>query len=428
MNTLLQLQRGELAGTSRLDLACGLTELPPEVLDLADSLEVLNLTGNRLKALPTSLARCRHLKIVFASNNDFEELPEVLGALPALQIVGFRANRIRQVSAAAVAPALRSLVLTDNAIEALPDALGERPTLQKLMLTGNRLRTLPDALAGARSLELLRLSANPSLRLPGWLPELPRLAWLALAGHGMGWTPAEAKPLPAWPWHELRIGGLLGEGASGQIFKVGRMGHEGHWALKLFKGALSSDGLPESELQASLAAGQHPALCTPVARLREHPDGLAGLLMPLIPAGHRPLAAPPSLESLTRDVYAPGHPMNTAVVLSVARQTAQALAHLHGQGLLHGDVYAHNILCDASSGQALLSDLGAAAVLPADQPALTRRLQASDVLAYGLLLEELLAHSPGDGEDEGELAALAALCCAPVPGQRPAMAEVARRF
>ena len=422
MNTLDQLRRGALAGATRLDLACGLTELPNEVLDLADTLEVLNLTGNRLKQLPAGLARCTRLKIVFASNNDFDELPEVLGELPALQIVGFRANRIARVSDAAIAPALRSLVLTDNAIERLPAALGQRPSLQKLMLTGNQLRTLPESLSGARALELLRLSANPLQQLPEWLPELPRLAWLALAGHAMPWAHAEAAALPAWSWAELQIGERLGEGASGHIHRIARAGHAGAWALKLFKGALSSDGLPESEQQASLAAGQHPALCTPCARLVDHPEGLAGLVLPLIPADHRPLAGPPSLESCTRDVYAPGQWMASDRAWDLARSMAQALAHLHGQGLLHGDVYAHNILCEPIRGGALLSDFGAAARLPADQPALCRRLQALDVLAFGVLLEELLAHSPA----RPDLAVLAAACGAEPPALRPTMQDVAR--
>ena len=55
MENLLALRRGELLGARRLDLYCGLTELPPEVFELADTLEVLNLTGNRLSALPDDL-------------------------------------------------------------------------------------------------------------------------------------------------------------------------------------------------------------------------------------------------------------------------------------------------------------------------------------------------------------------------------------
>jgi len=62
MNTLAQLMAGQLAGATRLDLACGLTEFPREIFDLADSLEILNLTGNALSSLPDDLHRLTHLR------------------------------------------------------------------------------------------------------------------------------------------------------------------------------------------------------------------------------------------------------------------------------------------------------------------------------------------------------------------------------
>ena len=47
-NTLAALRAGRLAGATRLDLSCGLAEFPHEIFDLADSLEILNLSGNAL--------------------------------------------------------------------------------------------------------------------------------------------------------------------------------------------------------------------------------------------------------------------------------------------------------------------------------------------------------------------------------------------
>src|SRR5690606_36219742 len=99
---------------------CGLTELPAEVLALADTLEVLNLTGNQLSSLPPELGRLRKLRIIFCSSNAFTELPEVLGDCPELEMVGFKANRIEHVPAASLPAKLRWLILTDNAIEQLP--------------------------------------------------------------------------------------------------------------------------------------------------------------------------------------------------------------------------------------------------------------------------------------------------------------------
>lgn len=429
MHTLDQLRSGALAGTRRLDLSCGLRTLPPEVFDLADTLEVLNLSGNQLSTLPHDLPRLHRLKVIFCSDNPFTELPGVLGDCAALQVVGFKACRIAEVPGAALPPLLRWLILTDNALTRLPSELGQRPALQKLMLAGNQLRDLPCGLADAQRLELLRLSANQFAQLPGWLTELPRLSWLALSGNPLGWQRAEPAPLGAVPWSQLRMDGLLGEGASGHIYRVHPAGGAQALALKLFKGAVTSDGLPEHELAASLAAGQHGALCTPSAQLVEHPQGARGLLLPLIPPNHAVLAGPPSLDSCTRDVYAADLRTTAPLVLRLAQTIAGAVAHLHQRGVMHGDLYAHNILWDPSNADALLSDFGAATLLPLDRPATVRALQALEVRAFGYLLKELLDLVEPPARQSAALAAIARLaqdCLNGAPAARPTMAEVAQ--
>ncbi|MES2951679.1 MAG: leucine-rich repeat-containing protein kinase family protein [Pseudomonadota bacterium] len=432
MHTLEQLRSGALAGIRRLDLSCGLRTLPPEVFDLADTLEVLNLSGNQLDTLPQDLPRLHRLKVIFCSDNPFTELPAVLGDCAALQVVGFKACRITDVPGAALPPLLRWLILTDNTITHLPTELGQRPALQKLMLAGNQLRDLPAGLGDAHRLELLRLSANQFAELPGWLTQLPRLSWLALAGNPLlGWQRAEPAPLGRVPWSQLRMDGLLGEGASGHIYRVQQQGSAEGLALKLFKGAMTSDGLPEHELAACIAAGQHPALCTPCAELAEHPQGTRGLLLPLIPSHFTNLAGPPSLETCTRDVYAAGLRIPMPVLQRLALAMAEAVAHLHQRSIMHGDLYAHNILWNPADGQALLSDFGGASLLPLDQAAVSRALMALEVRAFGCLLEELVAHAEHDAGHAGALkgmAVLAEACLQGNPAARPDMLEVVRQL
>jgi hypothetical protein len=426
MHTLEQLRSGALAGTRRLDLSCDLTELPEEVFDLADTLEVLNLSGNRMRELPHQLPRLHKLQVLFASDNEFTVLPEVLGDCPTLQMVGFKANRMAHVPAAALPQALRWLTLTDNAIGHLPTELGQRPALQKLMLAGNQLTALPDSLQAAQKLELMRVSANRLTEVHGWLTELPRLSWLALAGNAMGWVCPAASELPGMAWPNLSLGPLLGEGASGHIYQVQATAWQQPLALKLFKGEVTSDGLPEDELAACLGAGQHPALTTPVARLTGHPAQAQGLLMPLIPAAHVNLAAPPSLDSCTRDVYPPDFRLSAALALQIARDVTGALAQLHQRGVMHGDLYAHNILIDPVHGQARLGDFGAATRLPIDQRALRQNLLALEVRALGCLLEELgtAAQAQAAHPSVQSLQALARACLSDQPRQRPTVMEV----
>jgi hypothetical protein len=414
--TLAALRRGDLAGARELRLPDGLTEVPPEVFALADTLEVLDLGRGSLTDLPADLGRLRNLRVLFASGNPFPRLPPVLGDCPSLSQLGFRGCGIEAVPAESLPRDLRWLTLTDNRIETLPAALGERPLLQKLMLAGNRIAALPDSLSAAGNLELIRLACNRLDALPPWLTRLPRLAWTAYAGN-----PAEpaTEPAPAArvPWAELEVGDLLGEGASGRVHRAVWRGQA--VALKLFKGAMTSDGLPAREMEACLAAGTHPALTGAVGRLDGHPESAEGLLLRLLPPHWTVLAGPPSLASCSRDVYDPDLRLDPARTLRIARSVAEAAAHLHGRGLIHGDLYAHNTLWDAETGAAVLSDFGAASALP-DGPegAALARIEAR---AFGTLLGELLDRCDAPSV---ELRSLEQACTQPDPIRRPVLTEV----
>ena len=421
MHTIEQLRSGELAGIRRLDLAADLTEFPREIFTLADSLEVLNLSGNRLSRLPDDLSRLHQLKVIFCSDNPFTELPEVLGECPALDMVGFKACRIERVADAALPERLRWLILTDNRISRLPDALGQRPRLQKLMLAGNQLTELPETLAEAANLELLRLAANRFAALPDWLEALPRLSWLAFSGN-----PCSSFPVPATRTYspdEVRLGELLGQGASGLIH-AGLLADGSAVAAKLFKGQVTSDGLPESEMAACLAAGEHPNLIAVKGTLQTRLSPLPALLMERLAPRYRTLAGPPSLSSCTRDCYRDGFTLATEQALRIAQGAAAAMAHLHGRGILHGDLYGHNLLVDGE-GHALLSDFGGATFI--DPSSLQgQRLMQLESRAFGCLLEELLDHcSPADQPRlQADLRALERQCLQPTVNGRPDFAAI----
>lgn len=406
MHTLEQLRSGALAGIQRLTLRCGLTEFPREIYSLADSLEILDLSGNALSSLPDDLHQLHKLRIIFCSDNLFTELPPVLGACPALTMVGFKANRIRHVPAAALPAQLRWLVLTDNAIEELPPELGQRPQLQKMMLAGNRLRALPASMAALHKLELLRIASNQLTGLPDWLPSLPRLTWLAYAGNPFSEQREDTlvhTPSAAISWQSLSLREKLGEGASGVIYRAdwnapaigesaaGTEQASRAVAVKLFKGAMTSDGSPLSEMAACLGAGAHPNLIPILGHIENHPDGAHGLVMSLIAPEFRNLAGPPSLDSCTRDVYAADKRFTLQAALKIARGIAAAAAQLHAHGILHGDLYGHNILHD-DHGHTLLGDFGAASFYDPDGLQ-ADALQTLEVRAFGNLLEELLDRS-----------------------------------
>lgn len=437
MHTLEQLKTGQLVGTQRLKLACGLKIFPREIFDLADTLEILDLSGNALSALPDDLPRLRQLRILFCSDNLFTELPEILGQCPRLSMIGFKANQIHTLAGKAFPPSLRWLILTDNRIEALPAEIGQCTALQKLMLAGNRLHTLPQELANCTQLELLRISANQFTELPTWLTTMPRLAWLAYAGNPFC-TERETTALndaasTRIDWDELQLAQHLGEGASGVIHQATHLSQAGERpvAVKLFKGAITSDGLPLSEMTACLHAGPHPNLIPVLGRIQAHPSSAHGLVMALIDPVFRNLANPPSLDSCTRDCYTPDTCFDLNTALQIALGIASAARHLHATGILHGDLYAHNMLHD-DRGDILLGDFGAASLLPADNPPLTEALQRIEVRAFACLLEELLERTADEGKQmniiQTELSRLRAAAMQEDASARPLFAEIEQRL
>ncbi|NDY91338.1 leucine-rich repeat domain-containing protein [Ideonella livida] len=460
LDTLNALRAGRLAGATQVRLnGCGLTALPEELRALAPTLEVLDVGHNPLGTLPPWLAELPRLQVLFASYTPLTVVPEVLGACTALRQIGLRNCQLHTLPAAALPPRLRWLTLTANALSSVPAALGDCAELEKLMLSGNRLAQLPASLAGLSRLALLRVAANGLIQWPGWVGELPALAWLAVAGNP--WCdaapPATAAPATAAtahrdiPWTELTLGAVLGQGAGGTTWQArwtppGGPGGSGcgaaagqDVAVKVFGGAITSDGTPATELAASLCPGPHPQLTSALGAVSGHPEGASALVMPLLPARLRPLAGPPSLASCSRDVYDPALRLCPADAHAVAAQAAAALAHLHAHGVLHGDVYAHNLLwapADPLAGlpaQAVLSDLGAALRWPHRLAPAWPAVQRLEVLALGHLLDELALRLDGHGPGlQAQAAALRrhwapwqAACREPVPARRPAVAEVA---
>jgi len=334
---------------------------------------------------------------------------------------------------------LRWLILTDNQIAALPDAIGSCGRLQKLMLAGNQLTALPEAMGGCVGLELLRISANRFEVLPEWLLQLPRLTWLAFGGNPVAAAPPAANAAVArLQWQDIKLAEKLGEGASGVI-------HKAHWqpspqlagqpvagqpvagqpvAVKLFKGAVTSDGFPAEEMAACLAAGNHPHLIGVIGELSGHPEGGSGLVMPWVDPEYRSLAGPPDLATCTRDNYDDEQRFSLAMVLDLAQGLAAAGEHLHARGILHGDFYAHNVLYHPEGG-CFLGDFGAASFYQPQPSGGANLFEALEVRAFGCLLGELLERC--DSQLDGRLALLIALqlrCMATVAASRPKFAEV----
>jgi Leucine-rich repeat (LRR) protein len=92
--TLEGLRSGQYKDAKRLKLANCLAEFPREILDLFDTLEILDLSNNPLNSLPKDISRLPKLKIAFFSDCNFTNFPVELAQCPSLEMIAFKNNRM----------------------------------------------------------------------------------------------------------------------------------------------------------------------------------------------------------------------------------------------------------------------------------------------------------------------------------------------
>jgi serine/threonine protein kinase len=246
---------------------------------------------------------------------------------------------------------------------------------------------------------------------------------------------AENATLDSVSWSSLSVRNLLGEGASGIISKGVYKSPKGEKevAIKIFKGEMTSDGSPIDEMNACIAAGQHVNLIDPIGRIDDHPEK-QGLVLEIIPPCYMNLGLPPTLESCTRDAFRPETAFSISQCKKILLGIASVSEHLHSRTIVHGDLYAHNILID-KSGHALLGDFGAATVYGRDHSE-KQAIEKMEVLAFGHLIEDLLGLVERTIDDNGsvfgekdviiieELNLLHYKCSNPVIRERPSFLEI----
>ena len=405
MQTLEELKLGKLIGETKIQLSEGLTKFPRELFELKDTLEFLDLSGNQLTELPVDFDSFTKLKILFLSKNNFTIFPEILAKCPSLTMIGMRSNLIVEIPENSFPEKLQWLILTENKIEKLPRSISKCSFLQKFAISGNLLKELPEEMQNCKRLELLRISANRLTTIPDWLLKLPRLSWLAYSGNPCSEKVEIDTYLEEIDWSQLELKEQLGEGASGIISKAILKSKENlEVAIKIFKGEVTSDGLPEDELQTCISAGKHFNLVPLLAKIKNHSEGKEGLVMELISSDYINLGKPPSFETCTRDVLNSEVYFSVNQILTILKSVASVGAYLHKRGIIHGDLYAHNTMVN-QDGNALLGDFGAATFynVNSENASLLERL---DVRAFGCLIDDLLRQIRIEEVDKDEYRSL----------------------
>ena len=200
--------------------------------------------------------------------------------------------------------------------------------------------------------------------------------------------------------------------------------------MKIFKGEITSDGLPEEEMDINISLGHHEHLVDVLARVTAHPEGKDVLMLELIPSHYFNLGLPPTLQTCSRDVYPEDFTLILPKALKILKAMADAATHMHAHGIMHGDFYAHNIMID-HEGNSILGDFGGASYFEPSREEERNALERLEVRAFGCLVEEMLLLTEHDTSDENcreRVTALKMSCLSAENQKRPLFEEILQKL
>jgi Leucine-rich repeat (LRR) protein len=151
----------------------------------------LDLLGFALRSLPSSIARhLPALKSLAVNTNSLEALPEGVGQFRSLQELNVRYNLLEALPDFAPNSSLTSIDASNNQLACLPASVSNLGMLQTLDLNTNALARLPDQLCRMSSLRTLTLRSNKLSELPTDVDSLPSLTCLDAASNALSSLPA----------------------------------------------------------------------------------------------------------------------------------------------------------------------------------------------------------------------------------------------
>lgn len=370
----------------------GALEFPKEILSYSNLIETLDMSHGNLNSLPDDFCKLKNLKVCYLSFNNFTEIPEVFSNCTNLEVLGFKSCKIKHISENTLPTSLRWITLTQNFLTELPKSVGTLKNLQKLLVSGNLLESLPEAMSECENLELIRISANKLKYSPEFLLDLPRLAWYSDSGNHFSFgKELKLSNFPSLDWDSIILKEKIGESAQSTVYKAEIIKTGEIIAVKLYGSEITSDGYPEDDMKASLIAESHPNLISAIGRITGTLNNQRALALRLIPNSYRKLGEPPNAQSVTRDIFFSQETFSVEKTLQILKDISDACAHLHSKNLMHGDIYAHNILTN-DFGKSYLGDLGAASFYNSRNA----KYEKIDVRGFGYLIDDLINLSEKD--------------------------------
>lgn len=180
------------------------------VLSSLNELEILDVHGNNISALPPKVENMSRLRILNLSENSFESLPfdsiatlpitelnirknklkgtlieEPIGCLPQLHTLDASANQLQRLvplGASIDLPVLHSLSLSMNRLQGLPD-MTTWTSLLTLSVEENNISGIPNSFMGLEKLRHADFSSNDIRVIPPEVSRMDNLSMIRLSGN-----------------------------------------------------------------------------------------------------------------------------------------------------------------------------------------------------------------------------------------------------
>ena len=127
----------------------------------------LNLSKNKLRALPASFTQLTQIKNLIFYENEFENVPDVLEGFNNIKHLDFYKNHIKKIPEfVGNMENLEQLFVAFNQIEEIPDTLRNLKRLKYFYIHHNELHFLPEWITEMDSIERFGIGYNHLLELP----------------------------------------------------------------------------------------------------------------------------------------------------------------------------------------------------------------------------------------------------------------------
>lgn len=188
-----------------------LREFPNDLLKIAKVLRTLDLSENSISQLPASIGNFENLKYFSMNQNKLGSLPPLFGKLQKLETLSLNKNLLTSLPQSFdQLRHLRTLSLSCNRFTQIPDMLGNLKNLEVLDLSHNKITVVPDHARNLQVVELI-LNQNQISSISEAIIECPRLKIMRLEENCLPLTALTPSILRDSPISILSVDGNLFE-------------------------------------------------------------------------------------------------------------------------------------------------------------------------------------------------------------------------